>query len=229
MIKIILLLTLIVAGWFLYVSKKQNNASKTESHLKYHSQKLKSFEGTVIEYGSNPEGDIDKIVLIAGNNKMWLHFPPHAAKVVTELAPVHAQIEVNADQHHPPGPHQHQGNPDHTFELNYLKNKSTQAEINLAHIPAPAPKEGIEIEINGNTLADFAMSSKMENTFMLSGKYVSLPPHMAHALFPLIRQAKTIFVKGKMRDPTAGFVSASGKPVVRANLIRLDSITYKIR
>lgn len=226
-----LLLTLLAAGWLFYQPEKQ----QTETHPEKHAtpappdQTVQRITGTVTGYGSNPEGDIDKIQLRTNRETIWLHFPPHAARQVTKAAPISAIVEVNATRHDRRGPRPELAGQGPILELRYLQDQSTKSEADLTAIPAPAPREGIEVKVKGISGTDLSIQPGQENAFVLSGKLVLLPPHMARELLPLIRRARVIFVKGKMRDSTEGFVSASGKPVIKANLIRLDSITYKIR
>ncbi|MEO6685277.1 MAG: hypothetical protein ABIN24_04905, partial [Dyadobacter sp.] len=111
----------------------------------------------------------------------------------------------------------------------YLRGESPEMTLDLAQIPAPFPRKGFEVEIKGNITDDFKNGNGTDNNFILAGKLISLPPHMARELLPLIRQAKTILVQGQMRDSTEGFLSVSGLKVVKPNSIQIDSITYKIR
>jgi hypothetical protein len=201
---VILLLILAIAGWF--IIKSQENIAdplhKVSGEIKPLRHKQSEIQGTILEYGSNPEGDIDKMLLATPEGKMWLHFPPHTARSIKEAAPVHSRIEATVDQ----------GGPTRNApanELRYLRKQSVKVGIDLNRIPAPVPRK------------DYA--------FLLSGNLISLPPHMARELFPIISRAQMILVKGNMRDSSEGFLSASGKPVVKASIIQLDSITYKIR
>lgn len=222
---IILLLIFIAAGWFFFkkpVDEARPDPAKPH-HIKPEVQDQK-IKGTVLEYGSNPDGDIDKILLETSEGKIWLHFPPHAARSVKALAMVGSVIEVLVDQGGP-AHHQH----DAVFELKHLEGPAGKASIDLSNIPAPAPRKGFEVEIKGNTKQDLKIAAGTNNNFVLSGKLISVPPHIAQELFPLIKQAKMILVKGYMRDSTEGFLSASGLPVVKANLIQLDDVTYKLR
>ena len=226
--KIILLAVFLASGWFLFISKK-NIEKLTKEKLPNHAHSShfkQTVKGKVLEYASNPEGDIDKILISSQYENVWLHFPPHAAKMVIKIAPVYASIEADIDQGGP-GHHPHPDHKNGVFELKQLRNYSSNAAINLANIPPPAPSEGIETEVKGSIVQDLKYENN--NTFSLSGKIISLPPFMARALFPLINQANQIIVKGKMRDTTGGFVTASGEPVIKANTIQLDSVIYKIR
>ena len=222
----LLLLILALAGWFVFKSQVNNSGPLHEDlrKIKLPLHKESKVEGIVLEYGSNPEGDIDKMLVDSPAEKIWLHFPPHMARAIKEATPVNSPIEAMADIG---GPARHDPNP--VYRLKYLRNQSTKVDIDLDRIPAPAPSIGVEVEVKGNTAQDFKNGQGRGNTFILAGKLISLPPHKARELIPLISQAKIILVKGNMRDTAEGFLSASGRPVVKASSIQLDSITYKIR
>jgi hypothetical protein len=221
---VILLLILAMAGWFIFKSpvKISDPHHKNSLEIKPPRHRQSELVGTVLEYGSNPDGDIDKMLLATSEEKVWLHFPPHTARSVKEAAPVHSHIEATVDQGGPAGNTS-------VYELKYLRKQSVEVGINLAKIPAPVSRKGFEVEIKGNIAQDLNPEQEPGYAFILSGKLILLPPHMAQELFPLIRRAKMILVKGYMRDSSEGFLSASGKPVVKASAIQLDSITYKIR
>lgn len=222
----ILLLILIAAGWLVYKSRVNNVAPFAEPPARPTApmDKTMKLNGKVIEYGSNAEGDIDKMLLATDQENKWIHFPPHIARSVTASAAINSVIEVIVNQGGP-GVHNH---PDAALELKHLKNPPSHAIIDLTEIPPPPPRKGFEVEVQGRA-KDLKSLREMGNSFILSGKLISVPPHMAPELFPLVWQAKMILVKGFMRDSTEGFQSASGLPVVKASAIQLDHITYKIR
>lgn len=223
---ILLLLIAAAGGYFFFGTLKVAGPHPHEIPL--HPPPLgdlqEQFEGTVQAYGSNRDGDIDKIQLRSDEKEIWLHFPPHTARKVTNAAPVGAMIGAYVGPSRKPV---HGGNS--IYELISLKNLSSNVEVDLAGIPPPTPSEGIEVEIIGNATRDLEVGSMEGNTFTLSKKQISLPPQMAKELIPRIGRAKIILVRGKMRDSTEGFVSVSGLPVTVATLVKLDSITYKIR
>lgn len=221
-IGVVLLLVILAAGLLLYGLQKNDNNLPIDlrpEHGPIADNQVK-ITGTVVKYGSNHEGDIDKILLASGEKETWLHFPPHMARLVKSVAMINAPINALVDQKGPPhGPHQ-----ENLFELKSIVNDKLGTKVDLTRIPAPIPREGIQIEIQG--IPSF---NNNENTFLLAGKVVKLPPHMAHELFPLINQAKTIMVKGYMRDSTDGFLSDSGLPIVKPISIKIDGVIYKVR
>ncbi len=222
----ILLLILLVAGWLIYRfdEKKLISANKTIPGNIPMRGKLTTITGTVLKYGSNHGGDIDRFMLASDQKNIWIHFPPHTARLVTSFAVVNNLIEAVVDPNSPPGHESGQ-----VFELKHLHSVSAKTDLDMALIPAPAPRKGFEIEIKGSLAKEYKHGNAPGNTFILSGKLVSLPPHMARELFPLMSNAKSILVRGYMRDSTEGFLSASGLSIVKAGSIQIDSIIYKIR
>ena len=219
---IILLTVILAAGLLWYIPQKKepillDNRFPSKGPI---ADKQVKIRGTVVKYGSNREGDVDKVLLSSNEKQVWLHFPPHTAKLVATVAVINEQVEALAKQRGP----LHKENQGEVYELKFMSNNVLQTKVNLEDIPAPAPKKGIEIEIEG-----IPSLHSNENTFLLSGKMVTLPPHMARELFPLINQAKIITVKGFMRDSTDGFLSESGLPVVKPISIKINSVIYKIR
>ncbi|HEV7379137.1 MAG TPA: hypothetical protein VGN64_05040 [Dyadobacter sp.] len=217
---------LLVTGWFLFLSQRNKELPPQDTNLKpaHPAFNLKTVKGMVVKYGSNHDGDIDKIMISSNDREIWLHFPPDTARSVMDIAPVNARIEAKIEHHELAG---RAHGPNLVSELSHISKQSSDEKIDLSVISPPEPTEGTEAEVTGSVPEDDM--KKTENTFSLSGKLISLPPHTARELFPLIAEAKHIIVKGKMRDSTGGFVSASGKPVVKANSIQLDSVIYKIR
>lgn len=219
---IILLTVILAAGLLWYILQKKepillDNRFPSEGPI---ADKQVKIIGTVVKYESNREGDVDKVLLSSNEKQIWLHFPPHTAHLVTAVAVINKQVEALVAQRGPI----HKDNQGEVYELKCIINNVLQTKVNLEDIPAPVPKKGIEIEIEG-----IPSLHSNENTLLLSGKMVTLPPHMARELFPLINQAKIITVKGFMRDSTDGFLSESGFPVVKPISLKIDRVVYKIR
>lgn len=223
---LILLLILLVAGWLMYKPNPKHKILLDEKPPGLHpmtGQEL-GITGIVVKFGSNPDGDIDKILLSTANQKIWLHFPPHTARQVTSAAKINQSIEATIGPERLPGT-----DTEGVYELKNLRSKFQKTNVDLGQIPAPAPRKGIEVALKGVVSKDPKYGNDMETNFILAGKQVLLPPHMARELLPLIRRANIILVKGYMRDSTQGFLSASGMNVIKPSLIQIDSITYKIR
>jgi len=221
-----LLLVMLAAGILLYIThrKKTSSPSKIPAGERPESKGELLINGIVLDYGSNAEGDLDKIYVLSDKKKTILHFPPHTAQRITTAAPVRELIEAKIEQR-APDPH----HPDSIFELKYLRGFKSKKELDLSAIPAPFPRKGVDVQIRAYPPWNFSLDNGREKTLVLSDKRILLPPHMAHELFPIISQAKVILVKGYMRDSAEGFVTASGKNVLKPNTIQIDSITYKIR
>ena len=216
------MLVILAAGLLLYGLQKNDNKLPADLRPEHGpiADKQVKITGIVFKYGSNHDGDIDKILIASDEKEVWLHFPPHMARLVKSVAIIDEPVDALVDQKGPPhGPHQ-----ENLFELKSIVNNKLGTKVDLARISAPIPREGIQLEIRG--IPSF---NSNKNTFMLAGKVVRLPPHMAQELFPLINQAKTIIVKGYMRDSTDGFLSDSGLPVVKPSSIKIDSVIYKVR
>lgn len=223
---IILLLILLAAGWIVYKSQSKHKKLLEEKSFgqPFSQDKLLNIKGSILKFGSNHEGDIDKILLSTDKRKIWLHFPPHTARQVTSVAKINSAVDAVISQKTPDGPDKNVG-----YELKYLRGKNSRVSVDLAQIPAPFPRKGFEVEITGIPSEDIENKYRPNTSFILSGKLISIPPHMARDLLPLINQAKKVKVKGQMRDTTEGFLSISGMKVVKPNFIQIDSITYKIR
>ena len=208
----------------MYNSKNTPISEKKHPSLAEMADDQPAISGVVIKYGSNHDGDVDKILLSEDGKKVWLHFPPHAARQVTELAGINHVIQATISRKAMPG-----HDTEDQYELKYLQNKDARILFDLSQIPAPLPRKGFEVEVKGKPSKDLRIEAGRENSFVLEDKLVSLPPHMARDLLPLINQAKFIIVKGQMRDSTEGFLSLSSLKIVKPSSIQIDSITYKIR
>lgn len=221
-IGLVLLLVTLAAGLLLYGLQKDDKNLPADLLPDHGTIADKQFriKGRVVKYGSNHDGDIDKLLVASDEKEIWLHFPPHMARLVKSVGIINEQVDALADQKGPP----HRPHQENIFELKSIVNKKWDTKVDLTRIHAPLPRKGIELEIQG--IPSF---NKNENTFMLAGKVIKLPPHMAHQLFPLISQAKTIMVKGYMRDSTDGFLSDTGLQAVKPSSIKIDSVIYKIR
>ncbi|SEJ39367.1 hypothetical protein SAMN04487995_4441 [Dyadobacter koreensis] len=221
---LLLLLIILAAGALLYQSKQKRTHSFVANPIDNGPRETYELNGQVLQYGSNHDGDIDKILLLTAKEKIWLHFPPHTARQVTGAAQLNSTIEAIVEKK-PHAPH----DPESVYELKYLSTRQSQHQIDLTKLPAPVPRKGIEVELTGNPPYKFGYEKEEQSVLFLSGRTVLFPAHMARELFPLMRKAKMILVKGYMRDTAEGFVTASGRAAVKPGTIQIDSITYKIR
>lgn len=219
-----LLLILSVAGWFIYQPKHPALLDGKLSGHPVSPGKQLDISGIVLAYGSNHDGDIDKILLSTDTDKVWIHFPPHTARQVTSAAPIHQSIRASVRQRGLPA---HHG--DKVYELEYLRSGSSKITVDLGQIPAPLARKGFDVEVKGHPSKNFEPDDQRQTNFVLAGKLILLPPHMAQELLPIISSAKIILVKGLMRDSTEGFLSGSGLNVVKPSSIQIDSVTYMVR
>lgn len=181
-------------------------------------QKIK---GMVMQYGSNPQGDIDKILIDENNNQIWLHFPPHAAKQILNIAKLHTVVTIEYAQK--PGKKDILSN-----ELQTISNDNNNM-LDIKMIVPPSPTAGNNITVTGKIIKIKSDNNGNQNAFELSNKLIVLPPHAAKALLPLIENAKTIVVKGDERNNADGFVNINGLSLVRPESIIIDSINYLVR
>lgn len=180
-------------------------------------------EGTVLEYGGNHIGDIDKLLLQTSTGNKWLHFPPHAAKKILNLAERNATIEAKIGKCRP-----NQAN-ETICELLSLRSKKNEAEITIGDISPPPPSDGIDTEITGSSVQfQYDLHGHVAG-FILSGKLVELRPKMAEVLCKLLQNAKVIQVKGFARSADGGTVNMQGYLLVKPVSITIDHVNYTVQ
>ncbi len=175
----------------------------------------KTFSGTVLAYGSNGRGDVDRLQLQTGTEEpVWLAFPPHTAAAVVEVAPLHAVVTVTAE-----------AGPGHGYALVSLTGNGRQLEV--AALPPPAPMAGEAMELTARgPVKTVAYGNGDATGFSVPGYLVELPPPAAGSLLPmLLRPGAAIVIKGYRRRPD-GFVNRDGLQVIRPYDIAIDSIHY---
>ncbi len=198
------------------VKPQQNQTSQSGSFDQ-------TIEGTVLEYGGNPIGDIDKILLQTATGKKWLHFPPHAAKRVLALSEKNVAVDAKV------GDASQNREKETVFELLALRSKTSGDEITLAGIPPPPPSNGIEIEITGNSVQfQYDLHGQVEG-FILSGKLVKLRPKMTEVLGKLLQNGKIVRVKGFARSADDGTVNMQGYILVKPVSITIDNVNYTVQ
>ncbi|MBE9462697.1 hypothetical protein ACFP1I_09330 [Dyadobacter subterraneus] len=222
--RILLLLIIAVAAWLVYNPKRSRLLETKPSAHTLTPEKQLDISGKVIEYGSNHDGDIDKILLSIDTGNVWLHFPPHTARQVTSVARIEHFITASVRKGGPPGHHFNS-----EYELKYLRSQFSDTILDLSRLPAPLPSRGFEVAFKGKPNKISGLGNADNTGFVLAGKRIVLPPHMAKELIPLISRAKIVLVKGQMRDSTQGFMSATGLNVVKPSSIQIDSVIYKVR
>jgi hypothetical protein len=177
--------------------------------------------GRVVEYGANPQGDIDKILVKTNDQQIWLHFPPHTAKKVLELAVIQAIVSTTySEEVHGKGGMMH----------NELRTIGTSKDnlVNLQSILPPPPSDGKNVWLTGSKYTIREDSHGRTTGFEFGGKYIVLPPHIAGELLPKLSVAGTIEVKGKQRSDQDGFVNMYGG-LVRPEVIIIDNMNYLVQ
>lgn len=180
--------------------------------------------GTVVEFGSNRIGDIDKIALLQGNQKIWLHFPPHTAQQLMNVAVKNTTVHATVHNGKMP-PHESMMR----YELISLSSDALGKTINVHDIPPPAPMRGSEVEVKGGDIELKLDDKGNAAAFILSGKLIEFHLHTAETLLPLMKQAHEIIVRGYERSASDGFVNNTGLPFIKPYAITIDNINYVIQ
>ncbi len=184
-------------------------------------EQTKEVSGIIVQYGSNPSGDVDKFLMEENNQQIWLRFPPHTAKKVLSIATLHSQVTITMAAM--PGKEEVMNN-----KLQSITNNKNET-INIRDIPPPPPTQGSQTTVSGNKPAIKTDDKGRANAFILSGRLIALPPHAAEALMPLISDAKMIVVKGYERSNTDGFVNINSLSLIKPYSIMIDSVQYLVR
>ena len=178
----------------------------------------------VINYGSNGVGDIDKILVQHNNQKMWLHFPPHTAQQILNVAVKNTTISAELHAGKRPA-----NDGIAVYELISLHSDALGKTINVHDIPPPPPDRGNEVEVRGNSIEVKPNEEGRIGAFILSGKLIALPKHTAETMLTLMKQAHQIVVKGYERSASDGFVNSTGLPFIKPYSITIDNINYVIQ
>lgn len=138
-IKNLLWIIFIISGFLLLITyiKPKNHPGPPLRQRNALPKTLNEISGTMLQYGNNPMGDIDKILLQQGNQRIWLHFPPHTAQQVMNVAV--KPTTINATVHHGKMP------PHDSimrYELISLSSDALGKTINVHDIAPPAPVRG---------------------------------------------------------------------------------------
>ncbi|MFY1046100.1 hypothetical protein [Chryseobacterium sp. GP-SGM7] len=180
-------------------------------------EKPVQLEGKVIGYENNPKGDIDKLILAQGNQRFEIHFPPHLARHIIDIAKVNAWIYIKASPKK------------RDYELVTISSIDGKYFFDTKKILPPIPSPGKEIRIRG-VVSDFVRNHESEIIgFVLDKKTVMLNPDESRTLVPLLKKAKYLEVNALERDVKDGIVNTFQFPPVVMTEIKIDSIVYKIR
>jgi len=172
--------------------------------------------GKVKAYETNPEGDIDKIILNQGRKEIKIHFPPHLAKYILEIAKQNEMVAIKATSR------------EDSYELVSVSSGNRKT-FDAGKISPPKPSPGKEIFIKGNVSGFIKNQENKITGFMIGQKTVMLGPEERITLAPLLMKAHWVEVTALERDKREGIVNTLKFPPIRMMEIKLDSIVYKIR
>jgi hypothetical protein len=185
---------------------------------------MTSLSGIVKDYGANPSGDIDKIILMQNNRPVVLHFPPHLAQKVTRIALKNKMVYARVESDDHPGP-----GDELQYEMISVSSSDSSKTFDVHDMGPPAPGRGNEVEVKGNAIKLITNDRGDVNAFILSGKLIALPPHVRQTLLPLITNAHEIDVKGIERNAADGFLNIGGLDLVKPLEITIDTINYLVQ
>ena len=208
-------------AWFLYAGKTDRHPPPPHDISSLPAVIIK---GTIEKYGSNPDRDIDKILLKNNGEEQWLHFPPHTAKDVLSVAQLNSTIEASVNDNKKPAP-----DGVAQKELASITNTKTGKTFIVQHTPPPPPAEGKEVEISGSILDYIADDKGNTRSVIVDHWLVSLPPHARDALLPLLIKGKLITIKGWERSTDAGFVNEDSLTVIRPYAVVINGTEYSIQ
>lgn len=172
--------------------------------------------GRVEGYETNPESNIDKIILNQGKQKSEIHFPPHLAKPILEIAKVNAYVHLKTSW-------RKRGN-----ELISISSEDGKKIFDTQGILPPKPNPGREIRITGK-ISGWVRNSKNDTAgFVIGNKTVMLNPQESRTLAPLLMKAKQVEVTALERDTKDGTINTFRFSPVKMKDIKIDSIVYKI-
>lgn len=179
-------------------------------------------EGSVKEFGSNPMGDIDKILLQQNDTSLWLQFPPHTARQILNIAKKNEKIKLVIHEEMP-------GREDDMHGTIIVSITNTAEEtFDLRKIPPPTPAPGKMVTVEGTNVQLNTDNQNHVMSMVLADKIIVLPRHVQQSLLPLLSSAHHITVEGYERNPEDGFVNKSGFNLVKPVAIIIDSVKYTI-
>jgi len=180
-------------------------------------EKRIDLKGRVASYGTNPEGSIDRIVLNHGNQQSEIHFPPHLAKYVLEIAELHDSVYIRTFLR------------DRGYELVSIASEDGKKVLDTGKILPPRPSPGKEIRISGAVSQWISDRENKVTGFVTGKKTVLLNPEESRILAPLLMKAHQVEVRALERDTRDGTINTFRFPPVKPVEIKIDSIVYKIR
>ncbi|MDJ1485536.1 hypothetical protein QNI16_33910 [Cytophagaceae bacterium YF14B1] len=180
-----------------------------------------TLKGNVVEYGSNRIGDIDKILIRVNQVDHWLHFPPHTARQVLNIAPEQTYVVAQVRK----GKAKLFGNI-FIHELVSIHSVSLEKSVQVDRIVPPPPVKGESITLSG-TIKQFKLDEKGQVSGFIIDKYiVDLPPGMGETMASLLKNAKELSVNGYVRSPEDGFVNTSRLLLIKPYSLVIDNTDY---
>lgn len=179
--------------------------------------KIIEMNGKVINYKTNPEGNIDKIILNQGNQRSEIHFPPHLAKHILEIAKINTSVQIKTFQRH------------RDYELTFISSADGKTVFDAKEILPPRPSPGKEIQIRGSVSELIRNRDNEVTGFVIGKKTVILHPEESRTLAPLLIDANEVEVTALERYTKDGTINTFQFPPVMLTKIKIDSIVYKIR
>lgn len=174
-------------------------------------------DGKVARYETTPEGNIDQMVLDQGKQQSEVHFPPHLARQILEIAQPSAFVHLKVARR------------DHGYELISVSSENGNNRFDIQGILPPKPSPGKEIRIKGK-VSEFIRNRRNETTgFVVGQKTVMLNPEESRILAPLLIKANQVEITAMERDANDGTINTLRFPPVKMTEITIDSIVYKIR
>ena len=174
-------------------------------------------ESKIIRYQTNPQGDVDKIVVEQNHQSLDIHFPPHLGKNVTAIAKINSIVTIKADQR------------GKDFELNFIATQNGNSSLDVTKIPPPKPMPGKEIILKSSSVQLIKDDEKNVTGFVIEGKTVKLKPDESATLAPLLLKAKEVEVTALEREQKDGTLNINPFPPIKMIQIKIDSIVYKMR
>lgn len=174
-------------------------------------------ESKIIRYQTNPQGDIDKLVVEQNHQSFEVHFPPHLGKNITDIAKINSIVTIKAHKR------------EKDFELNFIATQNGNSSLDVTKIPPPKPMPGKEIILKSSSVQLIKDDEKKVIGFVIDGKTVMLKPDESITLAPLLLKAKQVEVTALEREKNDGTMNINQFPPVKMIEIKIDSIVYKMR
>lgn len=180
-------------------------------------EKPMQLDAKVMGYKTTPDGNIDRMTVSQGKQRVTIHFPPHLAKHILEIAEINAVVHLKT----------HMTN--RGYELVSVASENGKDAFDTGRILPPRPRPGKEIRITGTVSRLIGNGKNGITGFVVGKKTVMLHPEESRVLVPLLKKAGQVEVTALERNTEDGTVNTLPFPPVVMTEIKIDSIVYKIR